>query len=137
MANLEEVVLTVDELEAVRLADLEDLGQIKAAKEMDISQSTFHRILTSVHQKIAEALIGGKAIKVEGGDFKMVFGRGLGLGRGRGSGGGRGRMGGPLAAGPGGTCVCPSCGQEDPHQAGVPCYQQKCSKCGTAMVRKR
>ncbi|MFX1260240.1 MAG: hypothetical protein ACFFAN_20510 [Promethearchaeota archaeon] len=58
-------------------------------------------------------------------------GRGGG-GRGR---GGRGAMGGPYAAGPGGECVCPNCGQRISHQAGVPCYNQSCPKCGTKMVR--
>ncbi|MHA1208451.1 MAG: hypothetical protein ACTSSA_00550 [Candidatus Freyarchaeota archaeon] len=56
-------------------------------------------------------------------------------GRGRGRGGGRGRMGGPYAAGPGGVCVCPSCGHTVPHQAGVPCTTVSCPKCGTRMIR--
>ena len=142
LSELDEVVLTVEEVEATRLADLKEMSQTKAAKEMKISQSTFNRILTSVHKKIGDALTSGKAIKVEGGDYKMApigLGRGGGYGgRGRApAGGGRGRMGGPFAAGPGGTCVCTSCGHEAPHQAGVPCYQQKCPKCGAAMVRKR
>jgi uncharacterized protein len=61
---LEEVDLSVDELEALRLCDLEDLGQEKAAKRMKISQSTLQRILTAARQKVAEALIKGKAIKI-------------------------------------------------------------------------
>lgn len=48
---------------------------------------------------------------------------------------GRGRKGGPFAAGPGGSCVCPKCGHKVAHQAGVPCVQVKCPKCGTAMTR--
>lgn len=63
------------------------------------------------------------------------FGMGFGAGRGRGSGGGRGRMGGPLAAGPGGECVCPKCGEKAPHSAGNPCVQMACPKCGTPMTR--
>lgn len=56
---------------------------------------------------------------------------------GRGQGGGRGRMGGSKAgAGPGGNCVCPSCGTKIKHQVGVPCYNHKCPKCGTQMVRE-
>ena len=47
-----------------------------------------------------------------------------------------GRMGGPLVAGPGGTCVCPKCGHEVPHQRGLPCSAVECEKCGTLMVRK-
>jgi len=63
--------------------------------------------------------------------------RGLGGGQGRGRGGGRlGRMGGPLAAGVGGTCLCPKCGHREPHGRGVPCAQRQCPKCGTAMARE-
>ncbi|MBN1814965.1 MAG: hypothetical protein JXA14_24230 [Anaerolineae bacterium] len=68
----------------------------------------------------------------------MGRGRGGGSGAGRGGGRGPGRMGGSQAAGPGGTCVCPNpnCGHREPHQAGVPCYQKKCPKCGTQMIRE-
>ena len=71
----------------------------------------------------------------------MPRGDGTGLpgggGPGAGRGGGRGRMGGTRAgAGPGGECVCPACGATAPHQAGLPCYQIECPKCGAAMVRK-
>ena len=62
--QLDEVELNIDEMEAIRLCDLEDLEQIKCAKKMKISQSTFQRILASAHQKIAQALIGGRAIKI-------------------------------------------------------------------------
>jgi hypothetical protein len=63
--------------------------------------------------------------------------RGPGGGQGRGQvGQGRGRMGGPLAGGPVGTCVCPKCGHREPHERGAPCVQKKCPKCGTAMTRQ-
>jgi len=58
-------------------------------------------------------------------------GRGMGMGRGQ----GRGRMGG-YAAGPGGNCVCPSCGKTASHRVGVPCNQIKCPNCGAAMTRQ-
>lgn len=64
----------------------------------------------------------------------MMRGFGLGSGGGRG-GGGRGRMGGPLAGGPGGECVCPKCGQKAPHTTGRPCADMTCPKCGTPMRR--
>jgi predicted DNA-binding protein (UPF0251 family) len=64
LSLLEEVELGTDELEALRLCDLEGQEQMKAAKEMKISQSTLQRILTSAHKKISEALIKGKAIKI-------------------------------------------------------------------------
>ncbi|HUV62360.1 MAG TPA: hypothetical protein VMW24_00610, partial [Sedimentisphaerales bacterium] len=58
-----------------------------------------------------------------------------GRGRGRRSAGG-GRMGGPFAAGPGGTCICPQCGATAPHGRGVPCTQIKCPQCGAPMTRQ-
>lgn len=66
-------------------------------------------------------------------------GRGIGIPKiGRQTGSKRpGRMGGTKAgSGPGGQCVCPSCGAKVPHQVGVPCNQSKCPKCGTPMVRQ-
>lgn len=62
-------------------------------------------------------------------------GTGQGGGAGRGKGQGPGRMGGAKAAGPGGDCVCPSCGQRMPHQVGQPCKDIKCPRCGTTMTR--
>lgn len=64
LSSLEEVDLKVDELEAVRLCDLKGLNQSEAAKKMHVSQSTIGRILSSAREKIAEALIKGKAIKI-------------------------------------------------------------------------
>lgn len=49
---------------------------------------------------------------------------------------GRGRPGGPVAGGVGGTCVCPKCGNREPHERGVPCLQKQCPKCGNAMIRE-
>lgn len=63
-------------------------------------------------------------------------GRGMGGGGGMGMGQGRGRMGG-FAMGPGGNCVCPSCGKTAPHQQGTPCTQMKCPACGAVMTRAR
>ena len=66
-------------------------------------------------------------------------GRGRGQGSGRGQGQGRqrpGRMDGQKAAGPSGYCVCPQCGQREPHQVGTPCVARKCPQCGTAMTRE-
>jgi len=65
LAELEEVDLGSDELEALRLCDFENLSQVKAAQKMGISQSTLQRILTSARKKVTEALIKGKAIKIK------------------------------------------------------------------------
>ena len=72
MTVLEEVRLGVDELESVRLADLEGLEQAKAAGLMKISRPTFGRIVGKARWIIADAIVNGKAIKIEGGDIKMT-----------------------------------------------------------------
>ena len=72
LRELEEVILPVDEFEAVRLKDLLGLEQEEAAKKMNISQPTFHRLVLSARRKIADALVSGKAIRIEGGAYKMV-----------------------------------------------------------------
>ncbi len=117
--ELEEINLSVDELEAIRLKDLLGLDQTKAAKKMGISQSTFHRLLLSAHKKVADSLVNGKAIKVKGGIYEMVQKNGRGMGFG----------------GPGGFCVCPACGHKEPKVRSVPCRSKKCPECGTKMVR--
>ncbi len=65
LSLLEEVSLDVDEMEAIRLSDLEGIDQTRASKKMGVSQSTFQRILERARGKIAEALIKGKAIKIK------------------------------------------------------------------------
>ena len=70
---LEEIRLSVDEAEAIRLKDLEGLEQEECARRMNISRPTFQRILASGRQKMAEALLNGKAIRIEGGSFEMAL----------------------------------------------------------------
>jgi uncharacterized protein len=72
MSELEEVFLSVDEFEAVRLKDLEGLEQEEGAAKMNISQPTFHRILVSGRKKIVSALVNGNAIKIEGGSYSLA-----------------------------------------------------------------
>jgi len=72
ISMLEEVILNVDEFEAIRLADLENLYQEQAAEKMKVSRPTFGRIIGSAHKKVAEALVTGKALKIEGGEFEMA-----------------------------------------------------------------
>ncbi|MDD4894022.1 MAG: DUF134 domain-containing protein [Candidatus Omnitrophica bacterium] len=70
--KLEGVYLTLDEFEAMRLACLEGLKQINAARKMKISRPTFSRILTSAQKKIADGLVNIKAIRIEGGCCKII-----------------------------------------------------------------
>jgi uncharacterized protein len=72
LVELEEITLAFDEYEALRLADLDGLYQEDAAVQMNISRATFGRILMSAHRKVADALINGKAIKIEGGVVTMT-----------------------------------------------------------------
>lgn len=65
MGELSEIVLLADEVEAIRLADLEQLYQEDAAQKMKVSRQTFGRIVESARAKIADALINGKALRLE------------------------------------------------------------------------
>ncbi len=69
MRDLKEVVLSVEEFEALRLSDFEKLTQLECAVKMNISQPTFNRLLSSAREKIAEALVEGKAIRIKGGNY--------------------------------------------------------------------
>ena len=71
MCSLEEVSLTFDEIEAMRLADLENLYQEQVATRMGVSRQTVGRILVSARKKVAEALVKGKAIRLEGGQIQF------------------------------------------------------------------
>jgi len=64
MRNLKEVELTIEEVEALRLKNIESLDQIECAEKMKTSQSTFQRILSSAYKKVSEAIIDGKAVKI-------------------------------------------------------------------------
>ncbi len=114
--DLDQVQLTVDELEAVRLADLEGLYQAEAADKMKVSRPTFGRIITSAHRKIADVLVNGKALKISGGVFMSRQNtKGMGAG---------------------GFCICPKCKEKIPHRQGFPCQEESCPKCRTRMLRE-
>ncbi len=106
-----DVVLTLDEFEAMRLKDLEGLTQEEAAKRMGISQPTFNRLLLSARKKVSQAITEGRGIRIEGGD--VVIGRG-----------------------PPEYCVCPVCGHKQIKVRGLPCSRMICEKCGSRMVRE-
>jgi len=74
-SELEEVLMSVEELEAIRLKDLMGLEQEACAEKMGVSRPTYHRILSAARSKVAEALVEGKAIRVEGGNYEVVMRR--------------------------------------------------------------
>jgi len=113
---LEQIRLTIDELEAIRLADLKGLYHEQAAEKMKVSRQTFGRIINSAHKKVAEALVIGKTIIIEGGAI-MPIGQQRGMGA-------------------GGFCVCPKCEEKIPHRRGIPCLEERCPKCGSKMLRE-
>jgi predicted DNA-binding protein (UPF0251 family) len=69
---LEDVALTVEEAEAIRLKDLEGLEQEQCAQRMRISRPTFHRVLQSARRKVADVLLNGKALRIQGGNFALA-----------------------------------------------------------------
>ena len=75
LARLQEICLSVEEAEAIRLKDLDRLEQEKCAQRMNISRTTFGRVLCSARQKMADALLNGKAIRIEGGNFELALSR--------------------------------------------------------------
>ncbi len=73
MRYLEEVRLSVEEAKAIRLKDLEGLDQEQGAEKMNISRPTFQRVLISARKKVADALLNGHAIRIEGGSYEMAY----------------------------------------------------------------
>ncbi len=115
VTGLEEVSLTVDELEALRLADLEGLYQSEAAEKMNVSRQTFGRIIDAARKKVADGLVNGKMVIIEGG---VVVRRQK------------------LAVVGDEQCICTACGFEAGRIRGVPCRETECPECGGIMVRK-
>ena len=75
MQVLEEIRISIEEAEAIRLKDIEKLEQGQCAERMNISRPTFQRVLGSARQKIADALLNGKAILIQGGNYEMAMRR--------------------------------------------------------------
>jgi len=75
LIGLPDVVLSVDEYEAIRLADYENLKQEEAASRMNISRPTFTRLIDIARKKIAKAIVAGRPIRIEGGDFIFLKNR--------------------------------------------------------------
>ena len=108
MTSLESVGLSLDEFEAIRLKDLEGLEQTAAADSMRISQPTFHRIIEAARKKVADALVNGKAIRIEGGEYMSDASK---------------------------KFKCLDCGNEweEPHGRGRPSV---CPKCGSKNIHR-
>ncbi len=70
LVDLEEAILTMDGLEALRLADLMGLSHEEAGARMGVSRATFGRIVQAARKTVADALVNGKAVLVEGGTFE-------------------------------------------------------------------
>jgi predicted DNA-binding protein (UPF0251 family) len=147
------VVLNFEEYEAIRLSDFELHGQVEASRIMDVSRPTYARIYESARRKIAQAFISGRAIVFEGGkvyfdsdwyscnhcgcwfnhpakDQKVA----------------KCALCGSVQFeqynennqnhSKGDCCICPKCGFEKLHSAGVPCNREICPECNCAMMRK-
>jgi predicted DNA-binding protein (UPF0251 family) len=107
--SAEETNLALDELEAVRLKDFLGNDQDKAAKQMKISQPTFNRLLMSARKKLADAVVNGKTINVEGRAHKPLTGT---------------------------ICACLLCGNTQPKMSGSSCSQMECKICSNKMTRE-
>ena len=70
--NLDEIILSIDEYEALRLADYRNLSQEEAAEEMGISRPTFTRIIENARKKIAEFIVKGKFLRIDGGNIHFL-----------------------------------------------------------------
>ncbi len=72
LESLDRITLLHEELEALRLADLEGEHQTDAAEQMSVSRSTFQRLVTEARRKVALALVNGAALQIEGGTFRLA-----------------------------------------------------------------
>jgi predicted DNA-binding protein (UPF0251 family) len=72
LVDMEEETLLLEELEALRLKDLEGLEQEECADRMQVSRPTFQRVLSSAREKVSRALVEGKAIRIEGGTYRLA-----------------------------------------------------------------
>ena len=75
LMHLQEVRLSIEEVEAIRLKDVEGLEQDECAQRMRVSRPTFARMLLLARQKLADALLNGKAIRIEGGNYELAVRR--------------------------------------------------------------
>ena len=107
--------LNMEEAEALRLSDSKGMNQGEAAKQMGISQPTFHRLLVSARKTVAGAITNGRAIKIKGGSYRQA---------------------GQRFVIPEGFCVCPKCRYRIKKSKEIPCYTRGCPRCETPMTRE-
>ncbi len=109
LRDLELSFLGVDEFEAIRLSDLEGGQQVEVAEKMGISQPTLNRLLSVAREKVADAIVNGKALRIEGGPFQLAGKR---------------------------KFVCLECGNEwlEPFGTGRP---KRCSDCGSESLKRK
>jgi predicted DNA-binding protein (UPF0251 family) len=73
--NKDEVVLSIEEVESIRLSDYLEMEQDKAAESMNVSRGTFQRIINAARKKIGDALVHGKTIRMKGGNYELSPGK--------------------------------------------------------------
>jgi predicted DNA-binding protein (UPF0251 family) len=105
---LEQVTLSLDELEAARLADLEGLYQEQAARRMEVSRQTFGNIVASARRKLADCVVNGKLLRIQGGAVRLAGERTFACGR------CRRQWSLPFGSGP--PQACPGCRSRDIHR---------------------
>lgn len=104
--ELEWIELAIEEVEALRLSDIENLDQAACAEQMQVSRPTFARVLQAARQKVADALVNGKALRISGGVFELAV-RAFACRCG-------GRWNVPHGGGP--PAKCPTCGSDQFHR---------------------
>ena len=110
MSELEETNITLEELEALRLVDLEGLYQVEAAGRMGVSRQTIQRMITGARAKLVGAILDGKALRIEGGSYVMREGAGV--------------------------YRCGRCGEELPCLPGKRNREWRCGSCGCPKKEK-
>lgn len=82
VVSCEEVILSIEEVEAIRLSDYLEMEQGSASESMNVSRGTFQRIINVARKKIADALLNGKTIRINGGNYELPSSRTFCLKRG-------------------------------------------------------